>query len=233
MKKLLSLILILAMLTVAMVSCNKEDPTEDPAPDNPPVQTRYTITAEEWASTCALTNFSLDYVTVQSGTMGGETFTSTMTVQVKSTANVSYSLYVSSPATPESEPETNESYCVLEDGVMYYLQMKGTEVDRVSAREGEEMDTLAYSMDFEDVTFADLTYNEATKSYVWTYSENEEGVSVSMTYSFFFENGTLVKVGAQMSAEAAGYSQNYTVDVTVSNIGTTTVTAPAFDKPQQ
>ena len=116
---------------------------------------------------------------------------------------------------------------------MYYLQMKGTEVERVSAREDEEMPTLAYSMDFEDVTFADLTYNEANKSYVWTYSESEDGVSLSMTYSFFFENGTLVKVGAQMSAEGDGNSQNYTADVTVSNIGTTTVTAPAFNKPQQ
>lgn len=233
MKKLLSFILILAMLTVAMVSCNKDDPAEDPATNNPPAQTRYTITAEEWTSTCALTNFTLDYVTVQNSTRGGETFTSTMTVQVKSTADISYSLYVFSPETPDSEPETDESYCVLEDGVMYYLQMKGTEVERVSAREDEEMATLADSMDFEDVTFADLTYNEANKSYVWAYSESENGVSVSMTYSFFFENGTLVKVGAQMSAEGDGYSQNYTVNVTVSNIGTTTVTAPAFNKPQQ
>ena len=233
MKKIISLILILAMLTVAMVSCKKDEPTEEPTTNNPPVQTRYTITAEEWASTCALTNFTLDYVTVQNGTRGGETFTSTTTVQVKSTADISYNLYVSSPETPDSEPGTDESYCVLEDGVMYYLQMKGTEVERVSAREDEEMPTLAGSMDFEDVTFADLTYNEANKSYVWTYSESEDGVSVSMTYSFFFENGALVKVGAQMSAEADGYSQNYTADVTVSNIGTTTVTAPAFNKPQQ
>ena len=233
MKKFLSLILILAMLTVAMVSCKKDDPTEDPATNNPPVQTRYTITAEEWTSTCALTNYTLDYVTVQNGTRGGQTFTSTMTVQIKSTADMSYNLYVSSPETPDSEPETDETYCVLEDGVMYYLQMKGTEVERVSAREDEEMPTLAYSMDFEDLTFADLTYNEANKSYVWTYSESEDGVSVSMTYSFFFENGTLVKVGAQMSAEGDGNSQNYTADVTVSNIGTTTVTAPAFNKPQQ
>ena len=221
------------MLTLAMVSCNKDDPAEEPTTNNPPAQTRYTVTAEEWTSTCALTNYTLDYVTVQNGTMGGQTFTSTMTVQVKSTADISYNLYVSSPETPDSEPETNESYCVLEDGVMYYLQMKGTEVEHVSAREDEEMPTLAHSMDFEDVTFADLTYNEANKSYVWTYSESEDGVSISMTYSFFFENGTLVKVGAQMSAEADGYSQNYTVDVTVSNIGTTTVTAPAFNKPQQ
>ena len=231
MKKILSLLLILTMLTVAMVSCKKDEPTQDPTP--PAQDTRYTVTAEEWTSTCALTNFTLDYVTVQNGTRGGETFTSTTTVQVKSTADISYNLYVSSPETPDSEPGTDESYCVLEDGVMYYLQMKGTEVERVSAREDEEMPTLADSMDFEDVTFADLTYNEANKSYVWTYSESEDGVSVSMTYSFFFENGALVKVGAQMSAEADGYSQNYTVDVTVSNIGTTTVTAPAFNKPQQ
>ena len=233
MKKIISLILILAMLTVAMVSCKKDEPTEEPTTNNPPVQTRYTITAEEWASTCALTNFTLDYVTVQNGTRGGETFTSTTTVQVKSTADISYNLYVSSPETPDSEPGTDENYCVLEDGVMYYLQMKGTEVERVSAREDEEMPTLAGSMDFEDVTFADLTYNEANKSYVWTHSESEDGISLSMTYSFFFENGALVKVGAQMSAEADGYSQNYTADVTVSNIGTTTVTAPAFNKPQQ
>ena len=71
MKKILSLILILAMLTLAMVSCNKDDPTEDPATNNPPAQTRYTITAEEWAAVLTLKNYTAAITTSQKQIIDG------------------------------------------------------------------------------------------------------------------------------------------------------------------
>ena len=70
MKKLLSLFLVLAMLTLAMVSCKNDDPTEDPTTNNPPAQTRYTITAEEWETFCTMRNYTMTSDTNYTQTYG-------------------------------------------------------------------------------------------------------------------------------------------------------------------
>lgn len=84
-------------------------------------------------------------------------------------------------------------------------------------------------MDFYAIAFADLTYNEATKTCDYTETE----ATATLTYSFFFENGKLLKVTASMNSSSEYYSMQTLAEVTVSNIGTTTVTVPAFDKPAE
>lgn len=84
-------------------------------------------------------------------------------------------------------------------------------------------------MDFDAIAFADLTYNEATNTYGYTETE----ASATLTYSFFFENGKLLKVTVSMNSSSEYYSMRMLAEVTVSNIGTTTVTVPTFDKPAE
>ena len=81
-------------------------------------------------------------------------------------------------------------------------------------------------MDFDAIAFADLTYNEAANTYDYTKTE----ASATLTYSFFFENGKLLKVTASMNSSSEYYSMQMLAEVTVSNIGTTAVTVPTVDK---
>ena len=84
-------------------------------------------------------------------------------------------------------------------------------------------------MDFDAIAFADLTYNEITNTYDYTETE----ASATLTYSFFFENDKLLKVTASMNSSSEYYSMQMLAEVRVSNIGTTTVTVPTFDKPAE
>ena len=89
MKKILSLLLILAMLTVAMVSCKKDEPTQDPTP--PAQETRYTITAEEWAAVLTLKNYTAEITNSQTQILnGGEPEVESSTGLTKSTDTVCY-----------------------------------------------------------------------------------------------------------------------------------------------
>ena len=222
MKKILSIVLIMAMLCLAMVSCNKkDDPTEDPTP-NPPAATRYTITESEWTAMCEMVNYTLELTGTQTQSVGGETETNTYGIFTKSTATATYEKYT-------EVDDVDEYYYVIEDGVGYDLIMEGTAVTNVYRDTEPEIDNFGSNMGFDEVAFADLTYNEATKSY--DYTKTEDGATI--TYSFFFENGKLLKADANMSASGDGYSVQVSAKLTVSNIGTTTVTVPAFEKPAE
>ena len=214
MKKILSIVLLLALLAVALVSCKEpEDPT--------PAEARTTITAEEWAAACALANFTYEQKGTTVYTMNGETQTQESSAICKRTATVMYDKYV------DEGERTREYYDVIEDGVCYRLSSKEDGTFDVWTDEDTDLYTLADTLDFEDATFESLVYNAETKTY--DYTMDEDGMTV--TYSFYFENGVITKIAATATMTQDTMSATMTIEVTFSNIGTTTVEVPAFDKP--
>ncbi len=218
MKKLLSIILLVAMLAVAMVSCKPEDPTTDPTTPN--AEARTTITAEEWAAACALDNYTYEQQGTTVYTMDGQTQTQESSAICKRSATASYEKYV------ETGDPDYEVYMVVEDGVCYVVRpLEGGTFDVWTTESG--LYNLSENLDFETATFESLVYNAETKAY--DFNMNEDGMNV--TYSFYFENGVIVKIVASATMTEGTVSATMSIVVTISNIGTTTVDVPAFEKP--
>ena len=220
MKKLLSFILILAMLTVAMLSCKKDDTIEDPAqtPTNPPEETRYTITAEEWAAVCALTNFTATQAGSAVYTSGDVTDTEETFAEYKYTATVNYR------NVQESGDPTYEEYYALIDGRILNIRLLGTGEFEADVTDRTELDNFAEAFEFDGVTFDTLTYNAEAKAYELDLSDED----MEMKYTFYFENGQIVKFVAYATYGEHGYSAVMNIEVAVSNIGTTAVTVPEY-----
>ena len=225
MKKIIALVLVAAMLCFAMESCKKkEDPKTDPAPE-----TRYTVTAEEWTAAMSALNYTFNVNGVQNMTSEGTTVSHPYSMLTKSTATATYTKNVSDQGT--ADEEVYECYYVIENGVGYELEMEGTEVVDVWKDSDPEIETFMSELGFE-LEFTDLTYNAETKAYAFSQTEEDEGMTVTESYSFFFENGKLVKIAASMTRTMGENSMVINVEGTVSNVGTTTVTVPAFTKPE-
>lgn len=236
MKKILSLLLILAMLTVAMVSCKKDEPTETPVTPNPPVQeTRYTITAEEWETFCTMRNYTMTSDTNYTQTYGDQTMSRRAIVVAKSSETAMY-FSATTEMTGQDAPTTESHYAVLVDGVVYNLEMDGDEVTDVIIDNDDTIPTFEVYMDIEDVAFTDLVYDPETKGY--TFVETSGGNEIP--YTVWFENGKIVKIVATMTSESTVntpdgpiiITQVIEINVVISGIGTTTVTVPDFEKPQ-
>lgn len=230
MKKILSLLLILAMLTVAMVSCKKDEPTQDPTP--PAQETRYTITAEEWAAVLTLKNYTAEITNSQTQILnGGEPEVESSTGLTKSTDTVCYE-------EQRDGDDVYKTYMVVENGKNYHMSENddGT-FDVYTAKYG--IDSLAEYYTFETITFADLTYNAETKAY--TFSVTNDEVEMTAQYSIWFENGKVVKLEAVASREMSyGEGENamsvyaeMKVTLVITNVGTTTVTVPNFERPTE
>ena len=175
MKKILSLLLILAMLTVAMVSCKKDEPTETPVTPDPPAQeTRYTITAEEWAAVCALTNFTATQAGSAVYTSGDVTETEETFAEFKYTATVNYR------NVQEAGDPIYEEYYALIDGRILNIRLLGTGAFEADVTDRTELDNFAEAFEFDGVTFDTLTYNAEAKAYV----DAEGAVKVLFTDSF-------------------------------------------------
>ena len=221
MKKIFSIVLLVAMLAVALVSCNTpEAPTQDPA--NPADQARTTITAEEWAAACALENFTYEQKGTTVYTADGQTETYDSTNTCKRTANAYHYKSIE-----EGDPNY-ERYWVIEDGICYVLNMSDNgEVSDVHTTQ-YDLDNLSEELGFDDAAFESLVYNAETKAY--DYSINEDGMDIK--YAFYFENGTIVKIVASATqTNEQNESATMTINVTFSNLGTTTIQVPEFDKP--
>ena len=219
MKKLLSFILILAMLTVAMVSCKKDDPTEDPATNNPPAQeTRYTITAEEWAAVCALTNFTATQAGSAVYTSDGVTDTEETFAEYKYTATATYH------KVQETGDPIYEEYYALIDGRILNIRLLSSGAFEADVTDRTELDNFAEAFEFDGVTFDTLTYNAEAKAYVLDLSDED----MEMKYTFYFENGQIVKFVAYATYVEHGFSAVMNIEVVVSDIGTTAVTVPEY-----
>ena len=219
MKKLLSVILLVAMLSVVMVSCNKpEDPTTPAG-----AETRTTITAEEWAATIALENYTFVQQGTSVYTMDGQTETENTTRTCMRTATAYYHKSL------ETGDPDYEVYEVIEDGVCYVVDITDGVVEDVWVAEDGRLYNLSEEMDFDGATFEDLVYNAETKAY--DYTVNEDGMDIK--YSFYFENGVLVRIVASATMVEGANFAVMSIDVTISNLGTTVINVPAFEKPSQ
>ena len=219
MKKILSLLLILAMLTVAMVSCKKDEPTETPVTPDPPVQeTRYTITAEEWAAVCALTNFTATQAGSAVYTSGDVTETEETFAEYKYTATATYH------KVQETGDPIYEEYYALIDGRILNIRLLSSGAFEADVTDRTELDNFAEAFEFDGVTFDTLTYNAEAKAYVLDLSDED----MEMKYTFYFENGQIVKFVAYATYGEHGYSAVMNIEVAISNIGTTAVTVPEY-----
>ena len=219
MKKIISIVLLMAMLCLAMVSCKK---------DNPPAETRYTITADEWAALLTLKNYTAESKNeITTSINGGEPESETSTGIIKSTETVWYS-------EDRGGEDVYKRYTVVEGDKIYSVRENDDGTFWAYTTENG-IDTFAKWYTLDEVKFEDLVYNESTKSYSFTVSDEE----MDAEYTVWFENGKIVKLVVTASAEytygegedAVTDSETIKVEVTISNIGTTTVTVPAFEKP--
>ena len=216
MKKILSAVLLIALLAVALVSCKEpEDPTTPPAPE-----ARTTITAEEWAATCALVNYTCTQQATTVYVIDGVTTTPGFSAIGKSTATATYS-----KASEDGEPDV-EIYEVFEDGFCYIVEIVAGSEPSVKKYEYEN-EPLSEALEFGDTSFEDLVYNAETKSY--ELSKTQYGADYH--FSFYFENGVLVKLTLNASMVDGEDSLTMEIVATFSDIGTTTVEVPAFEKP--
>ena len=233
MKKLLSFILILAMLTVAMLSCKKEDftdaPTSNPSsqtPINPPVENRYTITEDEWLVALTLTNYTATVSRSETYNINGEITSAEISAEMMATTSVVWVKEL-------TENTSEEMYYVFGDGVTYCVREEsdGT-YEYVSTDPYNYYRNFGTSFACESISYEDLTYNEIARAYLCTFT-GEDGAT--MRYAFYFVDGKLTKVVATSSADysdgAIRASVEKSLSVTLSNLGTTTLTVPEFDRP--
>ena len=224
MKKIISLVIIAAMMVFALASCGGSKKGDDDKGDDKVV--RYTITAEEWAALENIKNFTLEMSGTSSYTMGEESMNSTNSRTLKSTETAMYEKYES---TDGEEEYTSETYSVIKDDVRYELDQGEDEKWYASEYDWEVDSLLECVTDGTDVTFEDLTYNEEKKAYVYTVTED----GATITYTYYFEDGNLVKLEGVMSGSMDTVTMTATANMVISNIGTTTVTVPEYTIPEE
>lgn len=226
MKKIIALILVAIMLTFALASC---DILESLMPkQDPPAETRYTITAEEWAAL----DSELNYTVVSTGTStvsyGTETHKNNISETFKSTANDKYELIKNLDEIAEKESST-EHYYTTKDGVRYILtyyenmgEWKGYEY------EDDSSSILDYLVGGEEIKFEDLVYDADNKAYVATVTKDD----LTSVLTLYFENGKLVKciieASGTISQGDTTCSAQATATCIFSDIGTTVVTLPEY-----
>lgn len=228
MKKLLSFILIISILTLTAVSCNKDDHTvETPTltPDAPTAaDTRYTITAQQWADALALNNYTATISQSYTENLNGRVSSSESSVTVISTPAAAFVKEV-------REDSQNEIYYVFDDGVTYHVSDRGDGIyEPQDVTNGCTNCNIGQYFHCSSISFEDLIYNENAKAYVFSVS-NSEGAT--MSYAFYFVDGQLVKI---VGLASESYSDNnvrasieQSASATISSHGATTLTVPEFE----
>lgn len=220
MKKIISLVLIATMMVFAFASCGSKKDGDDEK------VIRNTITADEWAALANIKNFTIEMSGTSSFTIGEQTSNSTTSQILQSTETA---MYEKSSNTTDEETYDREGYYTIKDDVRYELE-KDSDGNWYASEYDWKVDTLLDCVTEEiDITFEKLTYNEEKKAY--TYTDSEEGVT--MTFSYFFEDGNLVKVTAEMSGAEESVTMAANISIVVSKIGTTTVTVPEFTADEE
>ena len=216
MKRILSLALVTIMLlmTLALTSCDLESIDVNAIIEQVMVslglaekEPVYTITQEEWDANMALTNFTMEIVTV-----GSDGFENTSNILASENA-----IKISTSANGQD----TVIYMVLEGDIAYMIM----------DYQGQQ---IVQKVDFSDMnleeivgnafTFDQFEYNEEERCYV---HYMEAAAEMGVTYKMYFENGWFKSVVLEQKVE--GYSQ--TMTYTFSNIGTTVVEVPDFTRP--
>lgn len=208
MKKLLSLTLVALVLLTSLVSCDMETAKGylinflEQFTTTPDTQEEFrtTITKEEWNAAFNSTNFTIEMVYGESGAL-----------IVVDGAAIKYEINEGDYSMSILVDIENE--CMLSQTKAGWLAFY---MEGLSAELGESgsitLGMIGISPD-ED-SFAELTYNEETKSY----TRSEGGV----TAEFFFEYGLLAK--GTITAGEGEYAQTYEI----SNVGTTVIEIPEY-----
>lgn len=198
MKRFLSLTLVAIMLltTLMLTSC---DPIAEVKGFVNKIlgkeETRYTITEDEW-------NAALD----------GTNYTATLESEGYTVIGAMAYPYAKTEIIAEDYPEYNQTaYMDMKNGYIY------VKADSEWAKTGEdsiimEESDVALRTELGELNYADLVYDEATKSYN---AKDEDTI-----YSFYFENGALVYVEMVPADTTINASQ------IVTNIGTTVIELP-------
>ena len=197
MKKILSLTLVAMMLlsTLMLTSCDAVMELLQQYIPGLDSGVRYTVTEEEWNAAIKMENY-----TVTSKNEDG-------TVDVYKFSKDGYI----------SDTEYGKRTYVFKDGNAYYLNQVGD--SWVADSFGIDARTHTPLMLLDGVSFANLTYNEASKAY--TYTED------FATLEVYFENGVMVKFAMIMDAG----EKTLTFEYVISDVGTTVVNIPKYTMP--
>ena len=208
MKKLLSLTLVALVLLTSLVSCDMETAKgylinfleQFTTTSETQKGFRTTITEEEWNAAFNSTNFTVEMVVGESGAL----------IVVAGSA-IKYEVNEGEYSMSILVDVENE--CMLSETKAGWLAFY---MEGLSAELGESGSiTLGMiGISPEEGSFAELIYNEETKSYT-----RSEG---SVTAEFFFEDGLLAK--GTITAGEGVYAQTYQI----SNVGTTVVEIPEY-----
>ena len=208
MKKLLSLTLVALVLLTSLVSCDMETAKgylinfleQFTTTSETQKEFRTTITEEEWDAAFNSTNFTIEMVVGESNAM----------IVVDDSA-IKYEVNESEYSVSILVDVENE--CMLSETKVGWL---GFYMEGLSGSLGESGGVTLGMIGIspEEGSFAELIYNEETKSY--TSSEGD------VTAEFFFEDGLLAK-GTITTGEGE-YAQTYQI----SNVGTTVIEIPEY-----
>ena len=197
MKKILSLTLVAMMLlsTLMLTSCDAVMELLQQYISGLVPEVRYTVTEDEWNAAVKMENY-----TVTSKNEDG-------TVDVYKFSKDGYI----------SDTEYGKRTYVFKDGNAYYLNQVGD--SWVADSFGIDARTHTPLMLLDGVSFANLTYNEASKVYVCAED--------FATLEVYFENGVMVKFAMIMDAG----EKTLTFEYVISDVGTTVVNIPKYTMP--
>lgn len=199
MKKIIAFILILTLSAFCFAACTKDNDQkpENPTPETPATVTT-TVTKAEWDANFNAKNFTIN------GTAMGET------AVLKQTDTAC--------AMQSSEEDT--VYYLLADGKCYSVSLEGGKWEAIESDEWEPRALIIWSMNTDDISYDDFTYNESEKAYVYTVEH--------ATATVRFENGVVKSLVITYEGEP-----DMTRSFTFSNIGTTTITVPEYEIVEQ
>lgn len=205
MKKILSMILVAAMLlcTLLLSSCDLMAQIMDniiPQPDIPEINlgepTRNTITKDEWIANMNGSNFTYTQKQTNQG--------NTVTIIAKMTETAGEVI---------GSDSDNPFYWVLLDGKTYMIEKDEQTNGWVASFVQDGWFSLGKQLQMRDDFFEQyFQYNEETRSYIF---QTETGCT-----EFYFENGKLIK-GTITNTDLSS-------SITIENAGTTTVTLPEY-----
>ena len=198
MKRFLSLLLLAVMLlaTLMLTSCNALMSTSNFVHEIFGIK-RHTITEEEWNNAFDITNYTAISLTENNKTIISldYPYMKCEIIDLSDSNNI-LTIYINL--------QTGD-YCGIQNGEWTEINDKGFIVDKERA-------SLKVDLKIDDINFADLVYDESTKSY----SYNK---MISGDYVFNFENGALVSLEIFLKAGANGKQIAF-------NFGTTVVEWP-------
>ena len=225
MKKVISLLIVAVMIMLSLSSC---DIVNNFLPKSTTEEVRTTITKEEWAAHCSIVNYTTTSYINSSFTNNTQnvTYTSTQTVQWSETAQ--YVKYVQTSSL--GDEYILEYYEVTQNNIRYRIEKDEDDGIWYAQKTTNDYSNSLLPDEFE---FEDLTYDDNKKAYVYSKTNNIEDKhaitgSTTLTYNYYFENGTLVKLVLEQSSVEGDYHAESEITAIISKIGSTKIIIPEY-----